>query len=942
MSVQGFDLGKFKSNLRNVIVNDIWSINPITDASNYINSLPMQKRTIMHAHSLKDSSSMEAVERVFDKGLCFPKRHFIGPYEDFIFNKLIESDSKFFIFSGGARTGKSSILNFLRQLMKESLRDCNKTTDPIYQHCSNIILIDLLDTSTYYRERMTVSGDNPILGEELTRSVLKDLTRMVQSVFFEYLQSIGDKREKELFCESFKKAIIGSSKGDNSAIDFVTDVITRLKIKIDWNSWDKSNTQEKLSQIEVAVEKLVDPESTLVASFLPIWTYCGEHLQGSRKLFIVLDNIDPMPLKAQTRIALVFHRMLQSKYWQGVKVILPARLGTLRDELRSFEDNTKVIPHQSTEPSYLCFHKLIKFFMDRNSNEKFMSINNTQIRNAICNRLFSFWFHLVDEKSYFQDIFNAMAGTNHAVARNIMLEWCLSDLVPIGDSDVNVLIDNKDVTGCSIVDATLNEVWELTVNAFRYSLNSFSLADTSTEESNKQTDLFVASFYKLIIDIYVDSRILCRFDKKLTSGYQDECLFKESHYFQEMLPERINDWISSYDPAAESSIVSNQARDIMNAHELMNCDFAGKLSGKLLGFLEGNTSRFSLLIDECCRGHMLKVNKEVSVSISKWLSLVFSHLQRLPEKKGLLFHQKRFKQIFTASLKGLPHINRFKAGAMLLDAAQRDSSKLPITPINVFASTFNKASTACLNILYSLRYRKDISDNNYTFKMRNGELEDLIVNKLGYDKTEFDYAIALLMSLESKLIFSNSSHLAGYRFPVEGPAELLFLSSAGKSYVDKLVMTPPYIEWALSRVTDLYKGEKPGIINQICSTLAGLKLVVELDLRKIRKFNNILIDTEGNDAQEIINQIMTEKKSAAADLYFRVLPTYISSLETCHYMHRGGGKHKDEELLFGSIKDWIKFGTHIIEETSNVFGKKVTEWEENILYAQYCLDKIAM
>lgn len=670
-----------------------------------------------------------------------------------------------------------------------------------------------------------------------------------------------------------------------------------------------------------------------MVALYPILYYFSKDVNVN-DLFIVIDNVDSYPSIYQNRLIQAIRTVTESSNWQGPKIVLSMRLSTYRRHIGQFRA-PEAVDHESPDPVEIIFLLLNHFLLHPNT---FQSLKKTtrDVENAILLRVGALWHHLVDSDGYFDTMLSSIAGTNVRNAKKITANWLQSEYFRLGRWGSNLYDECGEEFERVIVEAVLRELWSSILKGIYWTVLNHT-KESLTISSNTIGKQSGYDFLTIVAEILRDSRLLCYPD------YGDE---KGIRY---LLAKKIKSRVKS--------VFTQQIEDCERVKNLLNkhatdivCILKEHLKQKdIRPFIEGFIgvvckSKIEESLFDACASMNNDYNHLLGELFAEWLDIVFDNILscKLGDQNLTAYIPKRpvigyLAPYSSCTQKYLPYISRFDAGWQLLQPKGIKPEER-IEAINVFGSP-NDINIIPLLVLYTLYYQK----NN---EMDTAKLKDRILKFYELDEKLFYSAMSNMVHIDKRLLFSTvSDYFYGVKriFDSENP---VILSSAGKGYVENLIVSPPYLQWAFSSEKELQRNKS--VYKQVSKVKSMLSRIVEHEKTYIEiRFKAYQDGFSQHGARITMSRIGPKYYCASLDLYFRSMSYYIPALIS-HAKKRKGQRLTTLE----HIRQWINDGKQNMFDICDMFGvdfkdsdlmtsksSVVNRWQEEILHAEKALLK---
>lgn len=280
-----------------------------------------------------------------------------------------------------------------------------------------------------------------------------------------------------------------------------------------------------------------------------------------------------------------------------------------------------------------------------------------------------------------------------------------------------------------------------------------------------------------------------------------------------------------------------------------------------------------------------------------------------------------------------PSLSRYDVEAALLGPESAGYNSDEINAVNVLSICPGQLKPVALRLLYLLH-------ESVGTQMSISELM-LRLRSHGYEYADIEIARTQLIRIGKRLIFSGlHDETETLEAWINESRRSVSLSTAGRRYVEDLIVSPAYIQWALTehdQVQTSFRREinserwrgvgirgSEQILGRLLAALTGMRELVDVEYRKL----SALFEEHKGHAREFLNSSELRCQSAAGDLLLRSSGSFLSTLAVhSRKLARRGDRHTWEAAL-ELARDWVNACRETTGKHRELFGVSVRSWDE--------------
>jgi hypothetical protein len=610
------------------------------------------------------------------------------------------------------------------------------------------------------------------------------------------------------------------------------------------------------------------------------------------------------------------------------KILLPVRLATF-ERIHVIGPQLDVIEHKAIKPSEIIYYKINNFLANNYSNETLESPQFTTLLSLLT--------HIADPRGYLKGMLDAMVGTNIANAYIIIKSWCMDKDIRIKTKDHYFTYSENSAFGRHLAISLLEKMWNSLLNGLDMCISNFP----SSELSKDTTIISIANKFILLLAhhskdhrILVEDKDISKEDflnylcissiypviieniKAMESGYKYSVLLREK-------VRSFNLVIKKYLYPNSTITTCSNRNDQIKFYKIF-CNY-------LLNELETSIRNVYISFN-------YSIAKDKLDAIMTFFRLIINAIVELNKEddniENIDYKADIMQLPFEATIYNVgPSISRYYAGIKLLvHNIESEDQLLNECVVNLFMDNRSYLSSIPLNILYKI-----YSSQNY--KATVGQIKGYLeVSKQikENDRTTLAAILSTLTSPYNRLLYSTAPfyHQDINNIVLNDTVEF-GLSAAGRSYLNELIITPPYLQWALAHSFDDILVRET-FSKQLAIVLERFKELFNNDMKNIK---SSIKRNPGNIMK--LKDVMPHVRIPIVDIYIKSLNFLIPALAS-HFRNLAKA-YKTSDIAYIKIlfKQWIEFGNNAIKEIKNNFEYENSDWEVNLLYSDRRLSEIA-
>ena len=831
-------------------------------------------------------------------------RH-LGPYERILLADLISAREGLIVFRGGTGSGKSSVLYRLKRYVDHAFTNNKKATD-VASSCLG--LSDLQDLS-------------PQLIDERTDIAARDA--QTDALFFEIARRI------EVATDALLKGT-GSSLADlaEAALAVADDAdgtggwqVVAREMR---DSLSVTENRERWSVARFRHEKpYLKPDDLCRAALLPL-VELGRRLRAKgHRLLLVVDNMDHIPNYLQNTLAQFLARAIETSLWResAFSVVLSMRLSSSSDPIAALAHYVWRT-HDAPDPAQIVYLRVTQALL--NQEAKLGSTGREAAPKDLELRLVAFWLRLSDRDGRMYQVLSGIAGTN---IRNALLHakaWCLSDELEYVDLPQNELQRFRKELPRAVAEPMLQEI---AASAARAIASVLSRAWKEGRERNVGPipEQIVTRVCDVVFDVLRDARVLeggdgdgtrCVVGRKVSQALIDYAA--DARSTEASWPQLIAELKKGL-PRSDEREYLEIGRQIFSAGEsaigplLQRRPELGAL-GVFLGTL------------------VCKAGEEVFGGESR-------------SRDSALTLGNRARTELRHVIQALERPSRYNSNRLLLEE-ELEEQDIDCRAANLVADRDGGLCGAGLRIVYRLAERRRIP---FTIGSLVSDLKSE-----GFDRDSYRNALDDFIGVSRRLVYSRvNDHARGVDRLLDEPNAAIHLSWAGRLYLEELLETPAYLQWALSSPTQPVER----VLGRLARTKTALNTLAE---EEFVRFKTRWSEASPSSWRSEMIEDSLKVRSAATDVIVRSLGEFLSDirrnmqkisrtapLPTDKSRRRQSEDHKQTVASLARLaEEWWRLALLWIEryraifKLDPIFDAVVDEWTARLTTAEDELHRI--
>ena len=583
---------------------------------------------------------------------------------------------------------------------------------------------------------------------------------------------------------------------------------------------------------------------------------------------------------------------------QGFSIVLLARHSTSTRHSGALDGvQAKRVFFRALDPADLVFYRLLSFLREPDRFGPWNELNGADQQELLA-RTFYMWTRLADSGNQFSRVLSGLAGTNSRAGCRLARWWLLSERLPrlagIGASVDTTVV--KKVLGAAVL---------LRLSTGISRTLTLEPAPASTAECVEEiTNRFFRSFYWLI----VGNRVVRR--NGVDGGpFEDvrSLLVKDAE-------ESILEILRS--PSHRQLRVALAAPVFLEVFDSLRPNDQHPERPPIEALERALRARERELRDAALET-IQPSSQELAKQLCLWMIEATGCGGRAPRRAQL--ESKQAVDLLAKPLGLEPEdkhpVSRWESTSILV-SPDETSSRNERSALNVFSANGKTISPVALHVLCSLQ-EAEVGMSAVDLRER--------LKLWAFDSAEIGNAFQDMVTIDRRLVYSGVKDFADGFGDWFDTYHKVHISSAGSSYLNFVVGTPAYLQWALQEPTKLREqlefadGAGRGLatdsaLGRLERVLSGLKLVREDEWGRARNLRR-----KGElDVQKSLSPV--------AWVYFLSLRRFIIDLS-------GQARHHHGQAMM-LARDYLRFGEGMYRQHVELFRMAPREWERQLEDAQ--------
>jgi len=831
-------------------------------------------------------------------------RH-LGPYERILLADLISAREGLIVFRGGTGSGKSSVLYRLKRYVDIAFSRDQKAAD-VASSCLG--LSDLQDLS-------------PQLIDE--RTDLRARDAQTDALFFEIARRI-------------EVATDGLLKGTQTSLADLAEAALAVADGADgtggWqvvaremrDSLSEKDNRERWSVARFHFQKpYLKPDDLCRAALLPL-VELGRRLRAKgHRLILVVDNMDHIPNYLQNTLAQFLARAIETSLWResAVSVVLSMRLSSSSDPIAALAHYVWRT-HDAPDPAQIVYLRLTQALLNQNAHSSLMDGDESAAKHLEL-RLVAFWLRLSDPDGRMYQVLSGIAGTN---IRNALLHakaWCLSDDLEYVELPRNELERFRKELPRAVAEPMLQDIAASAARAVA-SVLSRAWKDGRERNVTPEPQQLATRVCDVVFDVLRDTRVLEGGDGDGTRCVVGRKVARALEKFAVDGGSRGGGW-----PRLEVEL----RKALPKLQEREYAEVGRRTFAKAESALEHLVQR---------RPELGALGTFLVRLVCRTGGEVFGGAPKRSEAaQGLGGRVRELRQVIQA----LERPSRYNSNRLLLEE-ELEEQDIDCRAANLLADRNGSLCGAGLRIVYRLAERRRVP---FTIQTLVSDLESE-----GFGRDSYRNALDDFIGVSRRLVYSRvNDHARGVDRLLDEPNATIHLSWSGRLYLDELLETPAYLQWALSDPS----GPPERVLGRLARTKAALNAMAEEEFVRFKtRWSGASPSSWRSDMIEDSLRI----RSASTDVIVRSLGEFLSDIRrNVDKISRTApppsdkGRRQQNDDHQRSVVDlaklaeewWILARTWIdryraIFNTEPVFDAVANEWTVRLANAEGELDRI--
>ncbi len=869
----------------------------------------------------------------------------LGPYEKSLIYEILDETLPIVAFRSGSGSGKSTIVNAIRERTQEICNFKKPDNDSWAQQTGlrTFFAVVSLQKSSKYSYKKSI-------GKRPSKKLLNNFYLwMAESIVKEFYKNISLNLKNERVLQHF----LNDNQTENG------ECLHFRQLYANHTSGFVSHTkaQDRNTTLTLLRTKFSGRDAFTVA--LGILASSARQVRARESsaendnFVLCLDNTDLLKPELLRHLLEELKSELEEDELKasGLKIVVFMRLTTSRDAIGAL-NNAQFKPLSSPDPLDVVIPKMLSFLF--HSEEYENEFNSDTILQARA-RIVEFLVRLNDPIDRFDELLSAISGTN---IRNYFVQ-----LQKLLASDHFLPRFRNSVEFERFIPNIAEFAVDIIILRFFQKLSIAIDRSIGSIEHEEIDDRKLRLFCRAVAKDFV--RSIASF---ALASEQGEIQIRERHLQSQALLEGTVERLSTGKHA--DNIFANPIFSRVLHSALESIDW--KIHQ--LNFKNGNKPKsmesfFRLIV----RSSKTEVDRQISNAdrskkemvsqlVNCYISELRSYASREPGNEVVARPyyypvRSRVRDIISKATKLNPNflpnhrMTRFGIAQIILGkSAVHDESDF--LPINIFSTNTTEYQPICLLILYYLGCGMRLHwKGEFVHSIRLGEIEKFCLD-LGFTEDEFFEAISLLSSIDNRLIYST---VTDYEVLSYGGRKKLarnsvvYLSWAGWRYYDRLTENAHYLQWCAFRMRSLVvrvgaeqkrlgsggvfdhlpelgvvpPGTQPGVAFPLLIDAFIDILLHMIEKRKMYPLDFNFSQVSDDDARRMI----FINRFPEIDIFLKVAPDLVAVLNATA---KGLISSGIEATIFQVVEKITRLVEIECAWASEEFGNRVKEWDEHM------------
>lgn len=812
------------------------------------------------------------------------------------------------LISSGAGSGKSSALQHLMAYAREleaSLRSSNQALPA----GALLRVIDFQDAPDHLKH--DVAGEKE-----------KDQSDDFIDVFCQRLDTViagfPAEARQQAFTNAFKSGEpTGVADATTTSVATGDAPVRKSVARAAAQIWQGTQPPADLVERALATGELSSSHDKAVARLLLLQAVAD--LQKSHSDFgfvLVIDNVDPFPEYLQTALmktiqAIVYGMNASSLSTRSnLSISVFARLSTSSRQSGAMDGvEAERYSFSAADPADIVFFRLAAFVRQPDSLSAWPLLGE-QDQHEVLARSLSLLERLLDSRDQFFRVFSALAGTNIRTACKFARKWVLTPR-----------LDGAGYRSLHLRPEQLGTLIAFSM-VFRVAL-AVERALLSSHPTRPQQDLksvIVERFYSHLLGILWSTGIVALKEKReLSGGPRLAVPLIARGEIETLLASEPTDTQRVASPVARAADQLTREASIPREKRLA---LSNEIMSALRAMEVEMAERLKVIVDNdisIAKGICAHLIEAVGSGIAGGFS-ERSVSSILENEVGITTRSERAVpsrwEAVSILISGSQSVEEYQQGQDQMQSAAgiEEAEVLSVTAVNVFSSDKAILCPIALHVLCILKEANEGVDAVSLMKQ---------LRRWGFDRNDIIAVLSEMVDIDRRLIFSAVKDAArGVAQWFDG-FHKVHISSAGLGYLEAVVSTPAYLQWALLE------------IGQMRETLGGSEVIangLSTGLRRLALAHRCL-DLVAQEEQARLKKLLargytpfSSSLSPFSCVFFRSLGWFVEDLS--------GLKRANYRDALSVARSFVRLGQQVVKSRMALLGMMDNEWGSDLLLAK--------
>jgi hypothetical protein len=857
------------------LLTSVFSEGPVLLPEAYVSSTLMDVRRVM------DAPSQLIREEPLKRASTLPKYLRTGeelpPWETELLAQMF-AGRPFILVQGGSGCGKTSTLSFMHHHCRELPWNDAGPLDFDFRHV--LLTIDLQDQPDHLKQQVDSESERRSQSSRFLAGLVDHLDTLLESM-------LSDRQLGLLFTKTFLEL--------EGLQDHVTRAATvRHRIGVRYIETQRAQART-WKTIQPSLDSISDHDR-VVARYLLLQELGDiQWREHGRSIVLAIDNIDPFPEYIQRDLLRTVETIAHGPAALGAampdhfSIVIFARLSTATRHSGTLDRVTaQRVNFRAPDPAELIFFKLSMFLLEPSGALGWDQLEHGD-RDELLARGWFLWEQLANPKSQFSQVLSGLAGTNGRTGCRLARWWLSSPRL------LTHMGGKKSGQETRIARTLAVGLLLRLAHAVARGIEPAKVSDPE-----RWAEGVVRQFFANLLGVMLDFRVVRR----------RGALGKPGSDVRARLSEHARDHLVAFMRAPEWQ----HLRDLANAPVALAVYDAGE-----------SATHGSVRKDDLA-GSLIKALKARELALRPQLERIEPSDTTLAQDLCMWLCDGAGKGAATTSRGAidsergglLPDIirpfervsrpNRWEAVSILV-SPESAFGRTQQSALNLFSADGNSLSPVALHILCQLEEK------------RQGLQGVVIRERLetwGFEQRQIMQALVEMVDLDRRLIYSSAKGARNGLAQSFDTEHVVRISSAGSSYLNRVAVTPAYLQWAFLGPAGLYERLGGAAVAERLTrgvgrlelVLEGLQLVYADELERVKHVARSSFDVQ-------------KSLSPLSWVFFGSLLRFIRDIS--------GYKARDSQKIAATF---LAFGERLRNERISTFGIFPLEWDHSLAEAQ--------